>query len=118
MSWPATGEEPAVRITILDDTAAANSAAQCWAWEKEARIGAGVWMWRTDGSRSDDGRVGATAVCKHGNQLRSCRRFLGTGCMEVFDAELWAIGLAVDVAIEKRETLQVHGVMTVAVFSD
>jgi ribonuclease HI len=38
--------------------------------------------------------------------------------MEVFDAELWAIGLALDVAIEKRETLQKHGVKTVAVFSD
>jgi len=34
--------------------------------------------------------------------------------MEVFDAELWAIGLALDVAIEKRKTLQVHGVKMVA----
>jgi hypothetical protein len=38
--------------------------------------------------------------------------------MEVFNAELWAIGLVLDVGIEKRETLQVHGVKTVAVFSD
>jgi len=38
--------------------------------------------------------------------------------MEVIHAELLAIGLALDVAIEKRETLQVHGVKTVAVFSD
>jgi hypothetical protein len=38
--------------------------------------------------------------------------------MEVFDAGLWAIGLSLDVAIEKRETLQVHGVKTVAGFSD
>jgi hypothetical protein len=38
--------------------------------------------------------------------------------MEVFDAELWAIGLALDVAIEKRETFQKHGVKTVTVFSD
>jgi ribonuclease HI len=38
--------------------------------------------------------------------------------MEVFDAELGAIGLALDVAIEKRQTLQKHGVKTVAVFSD
>jgi len=37
---------------------------------------------------------------------------------EWFDAELWAIGLALDVTIEKRETLQRHGVKTVAVFSD
>jgi len=69
-------------------------------------------------SRSDDGRVGAAAVCKHGNQWRSRRSFLGTGRMEVFDAELWAIGLALGETIEKRETLQRHGVKTVAIFSD
>jgi hypothetical protein len=38
--------------------------------------------------------------------------------MEVFDATLWAIGLALDVRIEKRKTLQGHGVKMVAVFSD
>jgi len=38
--------------------------------------------------------------------------------MEVFDAELSAIGLPLDVVIEKREALQMHGVRTVAVFSD
>jgi ribonuclease HI len=38
--------------------------------------------------------------------------------MKVFDAELWAIALALEVTIEKRETLQIHGVKTVAVFSD
>jgi len=38
--------------------------------------------------------------------------------MDVFDAELWAIGLALDVAIEKRETLLQDGVKMVAVFSD
>jgi len=75
-------------------------------------------MWWTDGSRSDDGRVGATAVCKYGNQWRSRRSFLGTGRIEVFDAEMWAIGLALDLAIEKIDTLQKHGVRTVAVFSD
>jgi len=52
------------------------------------------------------------------NEWRPRRSFLGTGCMEVFDAEQWAIGLALDVAIEKRDTLQVHGVMTVADCSD
>jgi hypothetical protein len=44
--------------------------------------------------------------------------FLGTGRMDVFDTELWAIGLALDVAIEQRETLQMHGVKMVAVCSD
>jgi hypothetical protein len=38
--------------------------------------------------------------------------------MEVFDAELWAIGLAREVTIERRETLQRHGVKTVTVFSN
>jgi hypothetical protein len=75
-------------------------------------------MWWTDGSRSDDGRVGPAVVCKQGNEWRSRRSFLGTGHMEVFDAKLWAIGLALDEAIEKRETLQMHGVKTVAVFCD
>jgi ribonuclease HI len=116
--WPPPGEESVVRTTILGDSTAAKNAAQRWARENKAKIGAGVWMWWTDGSHSDDGRVGAAAVCKHGNQWRSRRSFLGTGRMEVFDAEMWAIGLALDVAIEKRETLQKHGVKTVAVFSD
>jgi len=75
-------------------------------------------MWWTDGSHSDNGRVGAAAVCKGRNEWRSCRSFLGTGRMEVFDAELWASGLALDVAFEKRGTLQMHGVKTEAVFSD
>jgi hypothetical protein len=38
--------------------------------------------------------------------------------MEVFDAELWAIRLAHEETIEKRELLQRNGVKMVAVFSD
>src|SRR5258707_1107393 len=38
--------------------------------------------------------------------------------MEVFDTDLWVIGLALDVAIKKTETLHMHGVKIVAVFSD
>jgi len=48
----------------------------------------------------------------------SRRSFLCTGRAEVFDAKQWAIGLALDVAIENRENLQEHGVKTVAVLSD
>jgi len=62
-------------------------------------------MWWTDGSRSDDGRVGAAAVYKHRDKWSFPRSYLGTGRMEVFDAELWDIGLALEVTIEKRETL-------------
>jgi hypothetical protein len=99
MNWPAAAEEPAVRTTILDDTAAAKSAMQHWAREQETKIGARVWMWWTDGLRSDDGRVGAAAVCIHCKEWRSHHSFLGTERMEDFDAELWAIGLGLDMAI-------------------
>jgi len=118
MSWPTPGQEGVVRTTLLDDTTAAKCDAKRWAREKAAKVGAGVWMWWTDGSRSDNGRVGVAAVCKHRNEWRSYRSFLGTGHMEVFDAELWAIGLALDVAIDKTESLQNHRVKTVVVFSD
>jgi len=57
-------------------------------------------------------------VCKHGNQSRSWRSCLGTEHMRVFDAELWVIGLTLGETIEKRETLQRHGVKTVAIFRD
>jgi hypothetical protein len=38
--------------------------------------------------------------------------------MEAFHAEVGANGLALDVAIEERETLQMHGVKTVTVVSN
>jgi len=57
-------------------------------------------------------------VCKHGNEWKSRRSLLGTARMEVFDAERWAMGLALDVAIEKRETLQKHGMKTAALVRD
>lgn len=38
--------------------------------------------------------------------------------MEVDDAELLSIGLAPRESVKKRETLQTHGVMKAAVFSD
>jgi len=51
-------------------------------------------------------------------RYRFRRSFLGTGRMEIFDAELSGIGLDLDMAIEKRETLHEHAVKMVAVFSD
>jgi len=75
-------------------------------------------MWWTDGSRSDDGRVGAAAVCKQRDGWRDFRSYLGTGRMEVYDAKLWAIGLTLRESVKKRDTLQIHGVMKVAAFSD
>jgi len=115
MNWPAPDEAPVIRTIILDNDTAAKRAVERWAREKEAKVRAGVWMWWTDGSRSDDGRVGAAAVCKHVNQWRSRHRFLGTGRLEVFNAELRASGLALDVMIENKERLQRHGAKTVAI---
>jgi hypothetical protein len=37
--------------------------------------------------------------------------------MEVIDAELWAIGLALDETIETSESFQRYGVNLVAIFS-
>ena len=62
--------------------------------------------------------MGAAAVCRRGDEWRSRHSILGTGRLEVFDAELWAIELALEVTIEKRGTLQRHGVKTVQIYSD
>jgi len=118
MSWPALGEKPVVWTIILENKSIAKSAAQCWAGEKEAKVGAGHWMWCTDRSCSDDGPVGAAAVCKHGNEWRTCRSGLGTGHIQSFDAELWAIGLTLWETVQRREWLQEYGVKMVTVFSN
>ena len=62
--------------------------------------------------------MGAAEISKHTDEWRSRRSYLGTGRMEVFDAELWALGLALEETILKREILQSNGVKMVAVFSD
>jgi hypothetical protein len=118
MSRQPPGEELVVRTIILEDASAAMRAVQRWATEKEAKVGAGVWMRWTDGLRSDDGRVGAVAVCKHRDELRSCRSFLGIGRIEDFDPELWAIGLRPEELIKIRDIVQRHGMKMVAVFSN
>jgi len=118
MNWPAPSEESVIRTIILDDDTAAKRPEQPWAIEAEGKVRVGVWMWWTYGSRSDDVRVGAAVVCKHGNEWRSRRSFRGTGRIVVFNAELWAIGLVLDVTIEKRETLQSHQGRMVAILSD
>jgi hypothetical protein len=118
MSWPAPGHDPVVRTIILDDTTAAKIAAQRWASEKDAKIGAGVWMWWADRTRSDDGPVGAAALCKHRNGRRSHHSALVTGRRKVIDTGLWAIGLALVVAIGKIETLHKYGMKTVAILID
>jgi len=82
IGWPRRIDICTLFIIQLDNVCAA----QRWAREKEAKIGAGVWMWWTDGSRLDDGLVGAAAVCKHRSHWMACGSCMGTGRMEVFDA--------------------------------
>jgi hypothetical protein len=63
MNRLAVGEEPVLRTTRLDDTAAVKSGSRGREREKEAKIGTGVWMWWTDGTCLNDGHVEATAEC-------------------------------------------------------
>jgi len=55
---------------------------------------------------------------KHENEWRCRRSLLDSGRIEDSDAELCAGELALDMAIAPREPLQMHGVKTVAVFSN
>ena len=57
-------------------------------------------------------------MCKHGDRWKAFRSHLGTGRMEVYDGELWAMGLALRESVKKSETLQAHGVTKVAVLSN
>jgi hypothetical protein len=89
-----------------------------WEREREAKVGAGVWMWWTDWSRSDNGRVEAATLCQHGDIWKAFRCHVGTGRMEVYDAERWAIGLALRESVKMRKTLSTHKVMKGGIISD
>jgi hypothetical protein len=86
-------KEAAVKTKILDDKVAAKRAAKQWAREKEGKAGSGVWMWWKDGSRTDDGRVGAMALYTNGDGWTVYHSYLGKGGMEVLDAALWPFGI-------------------------
>ena len=88
MSWPALGKESVVRTVIMDDATTVKRAAQHRARGKEATVGVVVLKWWTDGSSSDDSRVGAPAVCMDRDKWRFHGSNLGTRRLEVFDAEL------------------------------
>jgi len=75
-------------------------------------------MWWTDGSRTDDGRVRAAAVCFQVDGWPLFRSYLGTGQMEAFHLELWAMGVTLRKYVARAEALPAHRVTTVAVFSD
>jgi len=118
MPWPNPDEDPAVKTLILCEDTAVNREVIRWATETQAKVGTGVRMWWTHGSRSNDGRVRAAAVCTHGDHWKAFCSHLGTRQIEVYDAELWAIGLALWESVRKGDTLQTHGVTKVAVGSD
>jgi len=118
MRWPNPAKVLAVKTVILREDMAAKREVIRWAREREAEVGAAGWMWWIDGSRSNDGRVGAAAVCNHGDRREAFCCHLCTVQMQVHDAELWAIRLALWESVKKRDTLQTHRVMKVAVFSD
>jgi len=62
--------------------------------------------------------VGAAAVCLNGDGWTVFCSYLGTGRMEVFDAELWAIAVALRKSITRAEAQRSHVVTTVGIFSD
>jgi len=79
MRRPNPHEELAVKTVMLSEDTAAKREAICWARERVAIVGAGVWKWWMDRSRSDDGRVRVAAVCKHGDRWKAFRSHLGIG---------------------------------------
>jgi len=57
MRWPNPDQEPAGKTVILSEDTVQKKEAIRWVRESEAKVGEGVWMWCTDGSGSDDGRL-------------------------------------------------------------
>jgi hypothetical protein len=48
----------------------------------------------------------------------SFRSHLSTGRIQVYEVELWAIGVTHQLSVKKRDVLYAYGVTQVAVFSD
>ena len=93
MHWSNPDKAPAVKTVILSEDTPAKREAIRWVREREAKVGTGIWMWWTDRSQSDDGRVGTARMCKHGDCCTAICSQLGTGRMEVYDGDLWPIRL-------------------------
>lgn len=76
---------------------------------------AGKILW-TDGSKLDSGKSGAGVVWKdlRTNKWQQKRHYLGTR-KEPYDAELWALSDALEIAI--KETRNTHN-MTISIFTD
>ena len=108
MCEPDPWEKLVVRTTMPEDDAEAKRAAELWAKRKESKAGSGTWTWWTDGSRTDDGRVDAAAVCLNRDSWTVFRSCLGMGQMQVFDAELWAIGIILQKSVAGADALRAH----------
>jgi hypothetical protein len=108
MCWPVPGEKPAVKTTILEDDAAAKRAAEQGAKRMGSQAGSGTWTGWTDGSRMDNGRVAASAVCLNRDGWTAFRSYIGLRQMQVFDPELWAIGLTLRKSDASTEALRTH----------
>jgi len=125
MNWSAPGEETVVRTTKPDNTDAAKSAAHLRARKKKPIMqqvsGCGGPMDHAQMMAEREPQRCVNTGINGGLTVFSellTGSFLLTGHMEVFNAKLWAIGLALDVAIEKRETVQMQAEQMVAVISD
>ena len=117
MRWPNPEEVPDDKTAIISEHTAAWTQVICWVREPKGKVGAGLRMWSADGSQSDDSIVSTAAVCTHRDNWNAVRSHLETRRLEVNDAELWAIGLALQESLRKRDTLHTAGVMNVAIFS-
>jgi len=114
MRWPHPHKEPAVKTVILSDDPAAKIEVKRWPSETEAKVGVGVWMWRTDGSRSDEGRVGAAAVCKLESIAQPSRHWLNGGLpFRVVDHRT-----RTPESVKERDRLHTHGGTKIAVVSN
>jgi len=118
LCWPDPGVEPEVKTTILEDGATAMRATKLWATRQDSKAGSGKRMWWTDGFRTDDGRVGATAVCLNGDGWTVFWSYLSKGWMAVFHSEQWVTGVALRVSGATVKVLRARGVTTVVMFSD
>ena len=68
--WPDPGQKPAVKTTIIEDDTSAQRAAELRAKKTGGKLGSGTWTWCTQGSRTDDERLGAAVVSKRRRQVR------------------------------------------------
>jgi len=79
MRWPDPGAKPGVKTSILEDDTEAKRAAELWVKEKEGKSRSGTRTWWTDGSRTDDKRVGAAEVFPNGDGCTVLGSYLGRG---------------------------------------